>query len=170
MRRSTEAWPGSGERIRKRLQDFGVTVEEFCRAHHYHLGLFYKWMGERVAPRRENVIRLARDLDLPIRWLLFGDATYVDGVPVDVLVAGLPADLQPETLEEKRRFFTAAFDQPKPTRTRRKPVPIAGGSTNDGTKGVDAAIDVLRLIGRWLRAGLYRWGLSSIRTPRLACA
>ena len=57
-----------------------------------------------------------------------------------------------------------------PIKIRRVPVPIAGGSTNDGTKGVDAAIDVLRLVRLWLRAGLYRWGLSSIRTPRLACA
>lgn len=123
MRKSTEVWPGMGERIGQRLRELGYrSVEDFTQRRRYSLGLFYKWMREQAAPRRANIVRLALDLDVSLRWLMFGNATHVEGVPVDVLMAGLPADVQPETMDEKRRFMERAFKTP------RRGKPGAGGS------------------------------------------
>lgn len=155
MRPTSEAWPGMGERIRQRLQELGYErVEDFTQDKRYGLGLFYKWLGEKVYPSKANIIRLARDLGVTLRWLMWGTATHIDGVPVDVLAVP-PADLMPETMAEKRAFMEAAFAPPKKKGRRRHP--IAGGSVDDGTQGVAELADVLLLIGRWLSRLLAPW-------------
>jgi hypothetical protein len=146
MRRSSETWPGIGDRIAQRLQELGYpSVEAFTQQRHYSLGLFYKWIGEAVAPKRANLLRLARDLKVPLRWLLFGTATHIDGIPVDILAVNVPCDIQPETTKEKRRMFARGTSRLRP---------IAGGSSDDGTPPVSIAEAVSRLsdaVARWLR-------------------
>lgn len=73
---SREVWPGMGSRIDKRIKELGYSgVERFTQAHpdsKYTLGLVYKWIRGDVAPSRQNILRLAADLDCDPAYLIFG--------------------------------------------------------------------------------------------------
>lgn len=156
MRHTTETWPGMGDRIRQRIRELGYQrVEDFTQDKRYSLGLFYKWMGEKVYPSKTNILRLARDLDVTLRWLMWGTATHIEGVPVDLL-ARPPAHLQPATFEEKRALMGAAFTKPmkkkpKPKRARA----ISGGSAALENLATTSGYYVKRTL-RWLGWTPYR--------------
>jgi hypothetical protein len=85
MKRS-RPWPGLAERLNQRIRERYASVEDFTKAFpasRYKLGLVYRWITGQVPPSNENLFRLARDLELPMRYLLFGTATHVFGIPVD---------------------------------------------------------------------------------------
>src|SRR5258706_12601420 len=80
----SEAWPGFGQRVRQRLRELGYVrpdggedISTFTVKKGYVVTLFYKYLSN-TTPSRENLLRLANDLDVRPSWLLFGDAPQVD--------------------------------------------------------------------------------------------
>lgn len=66
-------WPGLGERIKQRVEDLGFkNIAQFADAKGYRITYAYKWAAG-TTPDRENLERLARDLQVHPAWLLFGD-------------------------------------------------------------------------------------------------
>ena len=70
-------FPGVGRRIRERLKagsywkDGRPEIARFCADKGYRPQYLYAWLGDRV-PSYENLGRLARDLDVPPEWIMFG--------------------------------------------------------------------------------------------------
>jgi hypothetical protein len=84
----TEAWPGFGERVREQLRKLGYVrpdgsedISRFTVKHGYVITAFYKWM-DTTTPTRENLLKLARDLQCSPSWLLFGDPQQMDTAPL----------------------------------------------------------------------------------------
>jgi transcriptional regulator with XRE-family HTH domain len=72
-------WPGLGDRIKQRLVELGYQqtngkpdILGFSLKHSYIAMYLYKWANAGVMPSRENIERLARDLNVSAPWLLFG--------------------------------------------------------------------------------------------------
>jgi hypothetical protein len=70
---------GVGPRIAKRLIALGYVradgkpdVRRFCLERGYDKTLFYYWLRDRSTPMKERA-RLAKDLGVTSRWLIFGD-------------------------------------------------------------------------------------------------
>lgn len=81
-------WPGLGDRIRQRLVELGYKqangkpdVLGFSLKHSYLPMYLYKWANAGVMPSRENVERLAKDLNVSAPWLLFGDEVSRAPIP-----------------------------------------------------------------------------------------
>src|SRR5256714_1208766 len=70
-------FPGVGRRIRQRLKATGYwrdgrpDIARFCADKNYRSQYLYAWLGDRV-PAYENLVRLARDLEVPAEWVMFG--------------------------------------------------------------------------------------------------
>ncbi|MGH7264042.1 MAG: PAS domain-containing protein, partial [Candidatus Rokuibacteriota bacterium] len=70
-------FPGLGDRMRGRLKALGYwrqnrpDILRFCAERDYRPQYVYAWLKDRV-PTYANLRRLARDLDAPIAWLVFG--------------------------------------------------------------------------------------------------
>src|SRR5262245_2011775 len=71
-------WPGLGDRIRERIVALGFTtkdgsadVQRFALAKGYLPNYLYRW-GTDTTPDRDNLLRLAKDLECSPAWLLFG--------------------------------------------------------------------------------------------------
>jgi PAS domain S-box-containing protein len=70
-------FPGMGRRIQQRLKTTGYwkdgrpEIARFCADKGYRPQYLYAWLGDRV-PSYENLIRLARDLDVRPEWVMFG--------------------------------------------------------------------------------------------------
>ncbi len=70
-------FPGMGRRIRQRLKVTGYwksgrpDIARFCVDKSYRPQYLYAWLGDRV-PSYENLVRLARDLNVPPEWVMFG--------------------------------------------------------------------------------------------------
>ena len=70
-------FPGVGRRIRQRLKATGYwkdgrpDIARFCADKDYRSQYLYAWLGDRV-PTYENLVRLARDLEVPAEWVMFG--------------------------------------------------------------------------------------------------
>lgn len=74
----TEEWPDFGVRVRRRLRELGYVrpdgsedISRFTVENGYVITLFYKYLTH-TTPSRENLIRLARDLQTSVEWLLTG--------------------------------------------------------------------------------------------------
>jgi hypothetical protein len=83
-------WPGIGDRMRERmkdLKDLGYwkndrpNVLRFSLEKQYVPMYIYKWLDDTV-PSRENLERLAADLQTNAAWLLFGDQAGVSKAPI----------------------------------------------------------------------------------------
>src|SRR5438132_2420523 len=70
-------FPGVGQRLRQRLKAFGYwkngrpEVSRFCSERDYRPQYLYAWLGDRI-PTYDNLARLARDLEVPPEWIMFG--------------------------------------------------------------------------------------------------
>jgi len=70
-------FPGVGRRIRQRLRVTGYwkdgrpDITRFCADKGYRPQYLYAWLGDRV-PSYDNLVRLARDLDVATEWVMFG--------------------------------------------------------------------------------------------------
>src|SRR5438132_1454992 len=70
-------FPGVGQRLRQRLKAFGYwkngrpEVSRFCSERDYRPQYLYAWLGDRI-PTYDNLARLARDLEVPPEWVMFG--------------------------------------------------------------------------------------------------
>lgn len=124
-----QRWPGFGDRVRQRLLALGYVrpdgqahISRFTTEKGYVITLFYKYL-DNTTPDRENLLRLARDLQVSPAWLLFGDDL------------GSPA--------------IAAAPAPAPARPgkRRRMTPIAGGSDAPVTP---FSPDIIRELGRFV--------------------
>lgn len=74
-------YPGLGERIREGMKEAGFWNEgrkrpdllRFAREKGYTPQYLYQYLSDDRMPTCENLIKLARDLEKPKAWLLFGD-------------------------------------------------------------------------------------------------
>src|SRR6266480_2440125 len=70
-------FPGVGQRIRQRFKALGYwkdgrpDVGRFCGEKAYRPQYLYAWLADRI-PSYDNLARLARDLEAPPDWILFG--------------------------------------------------------------------------------------------------
>src|SRR5438034_3006210 len=70
-------FPGVGQRVRQRLRALGYwkdgrpDVGRFCSERDYRPQYLYAWLGDRI-PTYDNLARLARDLEVPPEWVMFG--------------------------------------------------------------------------------------------------
>src|SRR3989337_1337424 len=70
-------FPGIGTRIRARLRVLGYwkkgrpDVLRFCQEREHRPQYLYAWLRDRL-PTYENLVRLARDLDVPPEWVMCG--------------------------------------------------------------------------------------------------
>src|SRR3972149_3450170 len=70
-------FPGIGTRIRARLRVLGYwkkgrpDVLRFCQEREHRPQYLYAWLRDRL-PTYENLVRLARDLDVSPEWVMFG--------------------------------------------------------------------------------------------------
>src|SRR2546425_963890 len=70
-------FPGVGQRVRQRLRALGYwkdgrpDVGRFCSERNYRPQYLYAWLGDRI-PTYDNLARLARDLEVPPEWVMFG--------------------------------------------------------------------------------------------------
>src|SRR3972149_7212121 len=70
-------FPGIGTRIRARLRVLGYwkkgrpDVLRFCQEREHRPRYRYAWLRARL-PTYENLVRLARDLDVSPEWVMFG--------------------------------------------------------------------------------------------------
>jgi len=83
-----EEWPGFGNRVRERLRALGYVrpdgtedISSFTLKKGYIVTLFYKYLAH-TTPSRENLLRLAHDLEVSPSWLLFGDPPQVGTPPL----------------------------------------------------------------------------------------
>ncbi len=74
-----EQWRGFGQRVRQRMRALGYVradgsedISRFTLENRYVVTLFYKYLTN-TTPSRENLLRLAKDLEVSPGWLLFGD-------------------------------------------------------------------------------------------------
>jgi hypothetical protein len=72
-------WPNIGERIKERIVSLGFqhydgrpNVGVFSLQRDYNPVYLYRWIGG-ATPDYENIIRLARDLEVSPCWLMFGE-------------------------------------------------------------------------------------------------
>lgn len=66
-------WPGLEQRIKERVAALGFkNLAQFADAKNYRITYIYKWAAG-TTPDRENLERLAKDLEVHPAWLLFGD-------------------------------------------------------------------------------------------------
>lgn len=81
-------FPGLAERIRERFRalDYWNTrtdredVRRFCMEHRGYLSQsLYEWL-KGATPEYESLVRLARDLEVPLAWLLLGEGPAPAGV------------------------------------------------------------------------------------------
>jgi hypothetical protein len=71
--RESLTFPGLGARIQQRLAELGTTRARFISDHAYPQPSFYFWCNDERTPRDfETILRLARDLDVTVCWLLLG--------------------------------------------------------------------------------------------------
>src|SRR2546430_1363758 len=70
-------FPGVGQRVRQRLRALGYwkdgrpDVGRFCSERDYRPQYLYACLGDRL-PTYDNLARLARDLEVPPEWVMFG--------------------------------------------------------------------------------------------------
>ena len=83
-----EGWPGFAQRVRERLRALGYVrpdgsedISAFTVKKGYIITLFYKYLTH-TTPSRENLLRLAQDLEVSPSWLLFGDPPSLDTPPL----------------------------------------------------------------------------------------
>src|SRR5437667_12560287 len=81
-------FPGVGQRVRQRLRALGYwkdgrpDVGRFCGERDYRPQYLYAWLGHRI-PTYDNLARLARDLEVPPAWVMFGTGPPARRVSLD---------------------------------------------------------------------------------------
>lgn len=66
-------FPGLGERILERIKGLGLNVRRFAMQNGYDPSYVYRWTSGTTAPTLDAVKKLARDLGVPLAWLLLGE-------------------------------------------------------------------------------------------------
>lgn len=100
----TPRFPGVGDRLRQRLKALGYwkndrpDVLRFCEEHGYVVQYVYAWLKDRL-PGFNNLTRLAKDLRVPVAWLLLGDEALGDIRKMEMLRA-------PQSVRDRRAKLT----------------------------------------------------------------
>ena len=85
-------FPGIGQRVRERLRALGYSkngrpdVARFCGERDYRPQYLYAWLGDRI-PTYDNLVRLARDLEVPPAWIMFGTGAATRRDAIDAVDA-----------------------------------------------------------------------------------